>query len=308
MGTIKRRIQMSNEKNNESQAIVPKTQSENEFALVQRKAKMLSASDLVPKEYRGGDSKAIANCIIALSMSERMGADPLMVMQNLHIIHGKPSWSSTFVISAINSCGRFSSLGYDLQGEGMSLSCRAFATELSTGNVLKGPKITMEMAEAEGWLGKNGSKWKTMPEHMIMLRSAAFFGRLYAPEILSGMHTVEEVSDMGPDNINEVKFEDTVEEVESNIEVVEAEIEDLPKEEVKNATGLPSPTTKGDASKPQIDNINRLLNNLGIKDDMERHIKVSELCGYSDTIESLNNLTKALASSVIKKLKEEAGE
>jgi hypothetical protein len=54
----------------------------------------------------------------------------------------------------------------------------------------------MEMANAEGWVSKAGSKWKTMPELMMRYRAAAFFGRLYAPEITMGMHSVEEVVDI----------------------------------------------------------------------------------------------------------------
>jgi len=40
-------------------------------------ANVLAKSTLVPKEYQNN----IANCIIALNMSNRMNADPLMVMQ-----------------------------------------------------------------------------------------------------------------------------------------------------------------------------------------------------------------------------------
>lgn len=54
----------------------------------------------------------------------------------------------------------------------------------------------MEMAKAEGWVGKSGSKWKTMPELMIRYRAAAFWGRLYVPEIMMGMHTMEEIEDV----------------------------------------------------------------------------------------------------------------
>jgi hypothetical protein len=35
-----------------------------------------------------------------------------------------------------------------------------------------------------------------MPELMMRYRAAAFFGRLYAPEITMGMHTTEEVIDI----------------------------------------------------------------------------------------------------------------
>jgi len=159
------------------------------FELAQRQAKALSASDLVPQQYKGN----VANTLVALEIANRIGASPLMVMQNLHIIHGRPSWSSTFVIAAINGCGKFTALRFvgDLEK-----GIKAVATEKATGETVEGPTVTMAMANAEGWVSKAGSKWKTMPELMMRYRAAAFFGRLYAPEITMGMHSVEEVVDI----------------------------------------------------------------------------------------------------------------
>jgi hypothetical protein len=171
------------------------------FDHAQRVAKMLSSSNLIPKEYQGN----IQNTMIALEMANRIGASPLMVMQNLYIVHGKPSWSSTFIISAINSCRKFSPLRFEVSGEGETLSCYAWALELSNNEKLSGPAVTMKMAKAEGWLSKNGSKWQTMPELMIRYRAAAFFGRLYAPEILMGMQTAEEVIDVSHEEQTVVK-------------------------------------------------------------------------------------------------------
>ncbi len=73
---------------------------------------------------------------------------------------------------------------------------KAVCQEKATGETLEGPVVTMDMAKAEGWLDKAGSKWKTMPELMMRYRAAAFFGRLYAPEITMGMHSTEEVIDI----------------------------------------------------------------------------------------------------------------
>lgn len=209
------------------------------FELMQRAAKLLSSSTLVPTVYRSqivkkGNSSnnwaetvednpnALPNCVIALNMSARMGADPLMIMQNLYVIEGRPSWSSQFVISAINTCGRYSPLRFDLSeaGEAQDVSyttaegygkerknvtkkvtvrhqsCVAWAIERETGQRLESPKITIQMAIDEGWLTKNGSKWQTMPELMLRYRAAAFFGRLYSPEILMGLQTAEETHDI----------------------------------------------------------------------------------------------------------------
>lgn len=161
------------------------------FELAQRVAKSLASSDLVPKEYRNN----IPNTLIALEMASRIGTSPLMVMQHLDIIYGRPSWRSTFLISAINSSGKFDSLRFNISGSGDSLACIAWTTD-KKGNKLEGPAVTMEMAKKEGWYSKNGSKWQTMPELMIRYRSAAFFARLYCPEITMGMQTAEEVIDI----------------------------------------------------------------------------------------------------------------
>jgi hypothetical protein len=161
------------------------------FEHAQRVAKMLSSSNLIPEAYRGN----IQNTMIALEMANRIGASPLMVMQNLYIVHGKPSWSSSFIIASLNACHRFSPLRFEMSGEGDEYGCTAWAYDLATQDKLEGPKVTMIMAKNEGWVSKAGSKWKTMPELMFRYRSAAFFGRLYAPDILMGMQTAEEVFD-----------------------------------------------------------------------------------------------------------------
>lgn len=156
-------------------------------------AEQLSKSDMIPTVYKGKPE----NCIIALELSNRLKLSPFLVMQNMYIVQGKPSWSSSFIISCINGSGRFTGpLKFEMDAN--RTKCRAYATEKISGEKLVGPLITMEMAQAEGWLGKNGSKWKTMPELMLRYRAAAFFGRLYCPEIINGMLTDDEAQDIRP--------------------------------------------------------------------------------------------------------------
>jgi hypothetical protein len=164
------------------------------FDHIQRVAKMFATSQLVPAAFQGN----IPNVVIALNMAHRMGADPMAVMQNIYIVHGKPSWSSTFIIACINSCGRYSPLRFEVTGKDDAKTCVAWANEKGTNERLEGPPVSIGMAKAEGWYAKNGSKWKTMEELMLRYRAATLFGRLYAPEILMGMKTVEEVLDIEP--------------------------------------------------------------------------------------------------------------
>ena len=162
---------------------------------MQRMAKALASSTLVPDSYRGEAN--LGNCIIALELSQRIGASVMAVMQSMVPIHGKPTWSASFLIATVNSCGRFSPMRFRWVGkEGTDdWGCRAFAVEREGNLELVGALVTIAMAKAEGWYGKSGSKWKTMPEQMLQYRAAAFWCRAYAPEIALGMHTSEEIHD-----------------------------------------------------------------------------------------------------------------
>jgi len=167
---------------------------------IARQAKALAASTIIPATYRNNPS----NCLVAIDMAMRTGVPALTVMQNLHVIQGKPSWSASFLIGAVNACGRFSPLRFEVQGETAKVGwkCRVVATSLDDGEVLEGPWVTWEMAQAEGWVSKSGSKWQTMPDLMIRYRAAAFWSRLFAPEIALGLMTSEEVHDVGPSQRN----------------------------------------------------------------------------------------------------------
>lgn len=165
------------------------------FTTAQRVGKALAASSLVPEAYRNN----LPNVLIALEVANRIGASPLAVMQSLYIVHGRPSWSASFLIATVNACGRFSPLRFETQGgddpAADAYRVRAVAKDKESGEVCEGPWITWAMVKAEGWAGKPGSKWKSMPALMFMYRAAAFWTRVYAPELSLGIHTAEEVQD-----------------------------------------------------------------------------------------------------------------
>lgn len=161
------------------------------FEHSQRVALMLSKSELIPTTFQNKP----ANVMIALELANRVGASPFMVMQNLYVVHGKPAWSSQFLIATLNACGRFTSLRYEEDSENGGRT-RAFAKDIKSGETCYGAWVSMEMAKAEGWLGKNGSKWNTMPEVMRRYRAASFFTKQFAPEVSMGIHTYEEAQDV----------------------------------------------------------------------------------------------------------------
>ena len=228
-----------------------------QFDTMQRVCKMFASSDLVPDIYRAAVkpypqnadenavrviqeenknalTKAMANCMIAVDYAMRVGASPLMVMQNVAIIYGRPAPSSKFLIATVNSCGRFEPLQFRFKELGalgmveytehiwddrarrkvaqqktfdgrkvMDIECVAFTTKKGSKEVLKSSPVTVRLAVQEGWYTKNGSKWVTMTEQMLMYRAASMWTNAYAPELSMGMRTIEEQQD-----IVDVEFEE----------------------------------------------------------------------------------------------------
>lgn len=216
-----------------------------QFAVMQRLCTMLSSSELVPDRYKVSDknpaNKAIANCMIAVETAMRIGASPLMVMQNLDVIQGKPSWSSKFLIATINTCGRFNQLRYRFRDLGKvgkveyletkweggqkkttkvtfdgsnidNLECVAHTCEKGSDEVLESSEITIKLAIQEGWYQKSGSKWPTMTKKMLMYRAASFWTNEHAPELSMGMKTVEEAND-----IEDIDYEDVSDRVKKEV-------------------------------------------------------------------------------------------
>lgn len=221
-----------------------------QFNTMQRVCKLFANSELVPDMYKvkyepipvGADEntanaikfknqiaehKAVANCMIAIEIATRIGASPLMVMQNMTPIYGKPSWSSKFLIATVNTCGRFEPLQFRFTDKGMcgmveytdyvwdnasrskkpvtkqfdgkkvmNIECVAYTTKKGSTDVLESSPVSIELAIQEGWYTKNGSKWQTMTKQMLMYRAASFWTSAYAPELSMGMRTVEEQQDI----------------------------------------------------------------------------------------------------------------
>lgn len=204
-------------------AMTPVGQTVKQFEVMQRMAKMYTESSIVPEAYKNN----IGNCVIALDMAMRMNLNPLMVMQNLNTVKGNPSWASKFLIATINMSGKYTALRYKKRSLGKvgkikyndtvydpvqrrntivekefdgtkieNIECIAYATEISTGEVLESDPVTIETAIKEGWYTKSGSKWQTMPLLMLTYRAAAWWQRAYCPEISMGFMTREEVDDI----------------------------------------------------------------------------------------------------------------
>lgn len=154
-------------------------------------AQVLAKSTMVPQSYQGNPS----NCLIALEQAARMNCSPLMVMQQLYVVKGKPSWSGQACSMIVNGCGLFSDVELIYVGKKGSDDWGAYVSAVRKENDTKviGPTVDMAMAKAEGWT--SNTKWKSMPELMLGYRAYAFFARLHCPNALSGFTVEGEIDD-----------------------------------------------------------------------------------------------------------------
>ena len=66
--------------------------SEASFVLLQRVAAIYANAKLVPDVFKGN----VSDCAIAVNMAHRLNADPMMIMQNIYIVYGRPGWLCRF--------------------------------------------------------------------------------------------------------------------------------------------------------------------------------------------------------------------
>lgn len=166
------------------------------FEHMWRIATMFAKTELIPKHFQNKPEDTFIVCQMAI----RCGIDPMTMLQNTYIVHGRPGIESKLAIALVNTSGLFEdSLDYEIEGDDPSnkgYRVRCYAVRKSTGKRVEGPWIDWALVKAEGWDSKQGSKWKTMPALMFQYRAAMFFARLHCPERLLGMQTADELEDV----------------------------------------------------------------------------------------------------------------
>lgn len=182
-------------------------------------AKILAGGTMIPREYQGNPG----NCYIASDMAIRTGFPPLMVMQQLAIVNGRPTWSGQACTALINQSRRYDKplkiCFIDRDGNSMpryipNKTYGAYAYATRDGEEFFGSTVTWDLVRGEGWdkpKRDSPSKWATMPEQMFKYRAASFFAREHCPDILMGCQVEGEPEDIAAQQITpEVTSHDSV--------------------------------------------------------------------------------------------------
>jgi len=163
-------------------------------------ATVFAQSQLVPKHLQG----KVQDCLILMNMAMRMQEDPLLVLQNCFVVSGTPGFKTQFLIARANASGQLKSkIRWNVERlepavlklEGFEMpNLRVTAQAVDNFGELMEASVTSDMAIREKWT--SNPKYRSMPEHMLRWRAAAFLIRLYMPEVMMGMQTIEEIEDV----------------------------------------------------------------------------------------------------------------
>ena len=152
-----------------------------------RLARVFAASGLFGRA--GNQETQIAECAIRIMAGMEAGFSPFASATGVHIISGKPCFSSNLLAQAVR---RHPVYDYRVM-EKSNTTCRI--RFLASGEVLGEEAFTIEMAERAGLL-KNPI-WRSYPEAMLFSRALTAGMRTHCPDALGGhpAYTPEELGD-----------------------------------------------------------------------------------------------------------------
>lgn len=150
-------------------------------------SKALSASDLLPKQYRGRPE----NVLVALEYGAALGLAPMAAIQGIHVVEGKPTASAQLIGALVRMAGhRLRVTGNDTEAHAQII--RTDDPDFAFESVW-----TLDRAARAGLTGKG--VWKSYPAAMLKARAITEVARDACPEVLAGVaYTAEELEPAGP--------------------------------------------------------------------------------------------------------------
>lgn len=148
-------------------------------------AEMISTSDLCPEKYRGKP----ANVLIAIQHGLELGLKPMQALQNVAVIHGKPSIYGDALIAVCLASPVCDFIDESFDEATMTATC----TAKRKNGVAQTETFSKKDAETAGLWNKVGP-WKSYPKRMLKMRARSCLKDVFA-DILKGFISTEEAQD-----------------------------------------------------------------------------------------------------------------
>lgn len=128
------------------------------------------------------DARGAAQAVVKVLAGQELGIGPIASMVGIHIINGKPSYSSNVMAAVLKSHPFYSYKVRKLTGEDCSIEF------FENGESLGLSEFSLKDAiHAELTTGKNGHSWKKFPRNMLFARALSNGAKWYCPDAFSGV-------------------------------------------------------------------------------------------------------------------------
>ena len=147
-------------------------------------ARALAASNLLPKQYQDKP----ANVLVAIEYGNALGLAPMVAIQTIHVVEGKPTASAQLIGSLVRRAG------HKLRVHGDATKAVAVIVRSDDPEFEFVCEWTLARAQAAGLAQK--AVWKQYPAAMLKARAITEVARDACPEVLAGVaYTPEELGD-----------------------------------------------------------------------------------------------------------------
>lgn len=152
-------------------------------------AQILVKSGLLPSVYNTPEK-----VIIALQMGHELGLKPMVAINNIAVINGRPTLGANLMMAVINGNPEFHSYVEEYDNEDKPTWCKITIGRKKNGGVVKySSKFSLEDAETAGLITKD--TWKKYPKAMMTARAISATAKKAFPDILAGIYTPEEMTE-----------------------------------------------------------------------------------------------------------------
>jgi len=166
-------------------AIVP-----SDIDSIWRLATMVIAAKMNPKSL-----DSVEKCTIAIVHGLEVGLTPMAALQSIAVVNGMPSIWGDGLIALVRASGLLEDIQETVEDdqEGPTIAVCKVKRKDSPSWVVQ--SFTRPQAMKAGLWRKQGP-WVQYPHRMMQMRARAFALRDAFPDVLRGLHSAEEVSDM----------------------------------------------------------------------------------------------------------------
>lgn len=215
------------------QATDNRSDEEKAFDFSYRKAQAFITGSILPQHF-----KNIGDVMILDDMSRSLNIPMIMLAQQVYMVKGKAGMSGQLAIALLNKSNKFSKPILFEEKE-QDFGIRAYSYIDNTR--VNGEWITDELIQANGWL--TNTKWGTMKNQMARYRSATWFGRVYAPEVLMGFRSEDELIEEAEVIVNKPTIAQNDDDIDLNAMMENEVIQEPKKAEPETNTQTLKPKT-----------------------------------------------------------------